>query len=186
VAHVADAQDAVQWRVEDGGNGHCHTADFPVEEVSWNTVQEFLSVTGMRLPIGAEWEYAYRAGTSTAYHGDRSRPGGTNDDGHLQEIAWHQGNSSGQVHAVGQRHANGLGLYYIAGNVWEFVQDWYSQAYCQHSPPIDPQGAPTGTARVVRGGSWYHHTPNCRASTRVVYERHVSDPDQGFRVARNP
>ncbi|MEY3021095.1 MAG: hypothetical protein RIS86_291, partial [Planctomycetota bacterium] len=117
----------------------------PVEVVSWNTIQGFLSATGMRLPTEAEWEYAYRAGTTTAYHGWAGQPGWTNDDSLAGTIAWYSSNASSQTRPVGGKAANGFGLHDMAGNVHEWVSDWYLSNYYASSPLEDPQGPTSGS-----------------------------------------
>jgi formylglycine-generating enzyme required for sulfatase activity len=156
----------------------------PVEEVSWNTIQGFLTATGLRLPTEAEWEYAYRAGTTTAFHGWSGQPAGTNDDSLMGNIAWYSSNSSSQTRPVGGKAANGLGLHDMTGNVWEWVNDWYGgySSAAQTNPP----GPSSGTSRVFRGGSWIQETGSARSSYRLAYTPSYADSDFGFRVARNP
>jgi formylglycine-generating enzyme required for sulfatase activity len=158
----------------------------PVERVSWNTIQGFLTQTGMRLPTEAEWEYAYRAGTTTAFHGFTGYLGGTNDDALLGNIAWYTSNSNSQTRPVGGKLGNGFGLHDMAGNVYEWVNDWYSSSYYSSSPQNNPTGPATGTSRVVRGGSWYDLSSGCRASNRNRYTPSYSYNFVGFRVARTP
>jgi len=143
----------------------------PVEQVSWNTIQPFLSQTGMRLPTEAEWEYAYRAGTTTAFHGFTGQLGGTNDDNLLGEIAWYSVNTGYLTRPVGGKLGNGFGLHDMAGNVQEWVNDWYAQ-----------------DRKSVRGGSVFPQFSafHCRASYRNNGIPTVSYSDVGFRVARTP
>jgi formylglycine-generating enzyme required for sulfatase activity len=156
----------------------------PVEKVSWNTIQGFLSATGLRLPTEAEWEYAYRAGTTTAFHSMPEFPNGTNDDAQVGNIAWFSSNSASQTRPVGGKAANALGLHDMSGNVQEWVNDWYSD-YAS-SPSTNPPGPATGTARVLRGGSWSFDTRFLRSSIRGANPPGVSYDYVGFRVARNP
>jgi formylglycine-generating enzyme required for sulfatase activity len=159
----------------------------PLERVSWEMIQDFLGTTGLRLPTDAEWEYAYRAGTTTAFHSMPGNPNGTNDDNQLGTIAWFSSNSADQTRPVGQKAGNGFGLHDMSGNVWEWVNDWYGENYYVSSPPVNPQGPSSGPLRVFRGGSWYDKSDYCRSSRRLS-----SDPSfdfitfLGFRVARNP
>jgi len=161
-----------------------------VEQVSWNTIQGFLSQTGMRLPTEAEWEYAYRAGTTTAFHGYTGQLSGTNDDNLLGNIAWFGsccgGNANDQTRPVGGKLGNGFGLHDMSGNVLEWVNDWYGGNYYSTSPPVNPQGPSSGTFRVLRGGDWYYGSSFCRASFRVDYDPDYSLDGIGFRVARTP
>jgi len=158
----------------------------PVENVSWNTVQGFLSQTGMRLPTEAEWEYAYRAGTTTAFHGYTGQVSGTNNDSLLGNIAWFDSNSNSQTRPVGGKLGNGFGLHDMSGNVWEWVNDWYEENYYSTSPSLNPQGPSSGTFRVLRGGSWGDDSNSCRASRRLSLYPDDALPDVGFRVARTP
>jgi formylglycine-generating enzyme required for sulfatase activity len=135
----------------------------------------------MRLPSEAEWEYACRAGTTTAFNN------GSSDDATVGTIAWYGTNSSDQTHAVGGKAANALGLYDMAGNVWEWVNDWYYDgSYYSVSPSTNPPGPVSGSARVLRGGSWRFDAYTVRSSYRAA-----SGPDSpnfiyGFRAARAP
>jgi formylglycine-generating enzyme required for sulfatase activity len=157
----------------------------PVERVSWNDIQPFCSNNGFRLPTEAEWEYAYRAGTTTAFHGWAANPGGTNDDSQLGTIAWFFGNSSGQTRPVAGKAANGFGLYDMAGNVFEWCQDW-SGNYASVAQ-TNPTGPGSGRSRVLRGAGWSFLSDYCRASYRGVgYEPGVRHDRIGFRVARTP
>ncbi len=163
----------------------------PVEQVSWNTIQGFLTQTGMRLPTEAEWEYAYRAGTTTAFHGFTGYLSGTNGDNLLGNIAWYyQGSCSNgaqcQTRPVGGKLGNGYGLHDMSGNVWEWVNDWYSGNYYSGSPQNNPPGPTTGTYRVVRGGSWVSSSNYCRASDRYYFTPSLTSDRVGFRVARTP
>jgi formylglycine-generating enzyme required for sulfatase activity len=158
----------------------------PVEKVSWNTVQGFLSATGMRLPTEAEWEYACRAGTTTAFHGWPAQTAGTNNDTLVGNIAWFSSNSSGQTRPVGGKAPNGFGLHDMSGNVWEWVNDWYSGSYYASSPSTNPPGPATGSARVLRGGSWFFDAGVLRSSDRLGGAPGGSNGDLGFRVARTP
>ena len=158
----------------------------PVEQVSWNTIQGFLTQTGMRLPTEAEWEYAYRAGTTTAFHGFTGYLSGTNDESLLGNIAWFISNSNTQTRPVGGKLGNGYGLHDMSGNVWEWVKDWYSSSYYSSSPQNNPQGPTTGDGRVVRGGYWGLASQGCRASTRDLDHPGSSNFGIGFRVARTP
>jgi formylglycine-generating enzyme required for sulfatase activity len=160
--------------------------DRPVEKVSWNTIQGFLVQTGMRLPTEAEWEYAYRAGTTTAFHGYTGNLSGTNADNLVGNIGWYSANSNSQTRPVGGKLANGYGLHDMSGNVWEWVNDWWSSSYYSSSPQNNPTGPASGAIRVVRGGSWGYFTVFLRAS-----DRYDDSPDNaysyiGFRVARAP
>ena len=163
----------------------------PVERVSWNMIQGFLSQTGMRLPTEAEWEYAYRAGTTTAFHGFTGYLSGTNDDSLLGNIAWYyQGSCSNgaqcQTRPVGGKLGNGYGLHDMSGNVWEWVNDWWSSVYYSSNPQNNPTGPTTGTFRVVRGGYWNNDSNFCRASNRYFYTPTLTNLFIGFRVARTP
>jgi formylglycine-generating enzyme required for sulfatase activity len=157
----------------------------PVERVSWKTIQSFLAQTGMRLPTEAEWEYAYRAGTTTAFHGYTGKLSGTNDDTLVGNIAWYNANSNTQTRPVGGKLANGYGLHDMAGNVNEWVNDWYGDY--SGAPQTDPTGPASGASRVVRGGSWFVNPYDLRASDRdyvtpvLPYYGGI-----GFRVARAP
>jgi formylglycine-generating enzyme required for sulfatase activity len=160
----------------------------PVEMVSWNMIQGFNTATGLRLPTEAEWEYAYRAGTTTAFHSFSGYPNGTNNDTLIGNIAWISSNSNNQTRPVGQKKANALGLHDMSGNVWEWVNDWWSETYYQTSPPTNPPGPSTGLYRVLRGGGWSDDSRGCRSSAR-----YADPPDvdmnlylRGFRAARNP
>jgi len=156
----------------------------PVERVSWNTIQGFLSQTGMRLPTEAEWEYAYRAGTTTAFHGYTGQEGGTNTDGLLGNIAWFTSNSNSQTRPVGGKLGNGFGLHDMSGNVSEWVNDWYGNYSA--GPQTNPPGPSFGSSRVLRGSNWNGFSLFCRASDRSYDGPDTPRTFIGFRVARTP
>jgi len=135
----------------------------PVDSVPWEGAQEFCkklsAKTGktVQLPTEAQWEYACRAGTKTRfYSGDA--------EGDLDRVAWYGANSKGLTHPVGQKGANAWGLYDMHGNVWEWCQDWYGEYAA--GAATDPQGAASGPARVLRGGSWNGGPGGCRSACR--------------------
>jgi formylglycine-generating enzyme required for sulfatase activity len=158
----------------------------PVERVSWDMIQGFLTATGMRLPTEAEWEYACRAGTTTAFHGWPAQTAGTNDDTLVGNIAWFSSNSNSQTRPVGGKAPNGFGLHDMSGNVFEWVNDWYSDSYYASSPSTNPPGPATGSHRVLRGGSWNLVTIFLRSSLRSNLTPGNTFNTIGFRVARAP
>jgi formylglycine-generating enzyme required for sulfatase activity len=174
-----------QWVARMGSNpsyfaGQSDSANRPVEQVSWNTIQGYLSATGMRLPSEAEWEYACRAGTTAAFNN------GSSDDATVGTIAWYSSNSGSQTHAVGGKAANALGLYDMSGNVYEWVNDWYGSTYYSVSPSTNPLGPVSGSTRVLRGGAWGNLTDIVRSSCRIVNTPDFTYGGLGFRVARAP
>ena len=161
----------------------------PVEQVSWNMIAGaggFMAQTGMRLPTEAEWEYAYRAGTTTAFHGFTGYLNGTNDDTLVGNIAWYSSNSNNQTRPVGGKAANGFGLHDMAGNVFEWVSDWYLSSYYASSPAQNPPGPASGMSRVLRGGSWPYLTNYLRSSYRFSGTPGLTFNVFGCRAARNP
>lgn len=173
-----------QWEAVVGNNPSKFKGDpnRPVETVSWDDAQEFLRRLGekdgkpYRLPTEAEWEYAARAGTTTAYcFGD--------DPKLLREYGWYDENSGGRARAVGQLEANAWGLHDVHGNVWEWVQDWYADNYYQQSGLIDPKGPEEGQYRVVRGGSWNDDALDLRVSVRRWVDPGYRFVSIGFRCA---
>jgi formylglycine-generating enzyme required for sulfatase activity len=156
-----------------------HGDDRPVENVSWNDVQEFLKRLNARndgyryrLPTEAEWEYAARAGSTEDRVAD------------LDEVAWHSENSGSETHPVGQKRANGWGLYDMFGNVWEWCADWYYAYYYASSPVDDPQGPTSGSLHVLRGGSWYYLPGVVRPAFRYRYFPGDRLQVAGFRLVR--
>ena len=159
----------------------------PVEQVSWNMIAGaggFMAQTGMRLPTEAEWEYAYRAGTTTAFHGFTGYLSGTNDATLVGNIAWWSSNSNGQTRPVGGKAANGFGLHDMAGNVWEWVDDRYGSY--SSGAQTNPTGPTTGSFRVLRGGSRYYDSNILRASFRTYTTPDNAYNDVGCRAARSP
>ena len=157
-----------EWRDIMGDNPSHFTQcgdDCPVENVSWDDTQHFLAKlnqkTGKqyRLPKEAEWEVACYGGSQTEYCGG-------ND---IDAVAWYNGNSGGQTHPVGQKQANGYGLYDMSGNVWEWMDDCW-EGDCE--------------GRVMRGGSWDSTPRNVSAVFRYWYDTSIRTIIIGFRLAR--
>jgi formylglycine-generating enzyme required for sulfatase activity len=136
---------------------------------------------GYRMPTEAEFEYAYRAGTTTgSYNGDISQCTGT--DPVADAIGWYSGNSGGAVALVKGKAKNAWGLYDMAGNVWEWSHDW-NESVLGSDPVTDPSPL-SGTDRVVRGGSWSSAPANLRAADRGNVSSTPSSDDIGFRCLR--
>ena len=145
---------------------------------------------GYRLPMDAEWEYAYRAGTRTAFYNGGISQTGCDSDPNLIEIAWYCNNAGSTTHIVSPLNGvdgkapNAWGLYDMAGNVYEWVWDWYQSDYYTSSPPSDPLGG-TGSYRVGRGGSWSDSARSCRAALRSGVAPGLRVSALGFRPSRS-
>ena len=153
------------WQAVMGSNPSNFKGDnLPVEKVSWNDCQEFISklnsLTGrkFRLPTEAEWEYAARGGK-------KSRGYQYSGSSNISDVAWYYGNSDIKPHTVGTKQANELGIYDMSGNVWEWCQDRYGSY--SSSSQTNPTGSDSGSVRVLRGGGWFHYAEDCRLSYRV-------------------
>ena len=165
------------WKEVMGANPSFYKGcdECPVEQVSWNDIQEFLQKAGalhkvrFRLPTEEEWEYAARGGRQSqnlAYAGSK-RAGA---------VAWYHGNTE-RPNRVGRKKANELGLHDMSGNVWEWCQDLY-QPYpgCKGKASLD---------RILRGGSWRNYDQFCRVSNRNQEKPEKRDYQYGFRLARD-
>ncbi len=157
-----------------GGDQH------PVACVSWNEASAFAAwlnkknggAMGFRLPTEAEWEYACRnRGENVLYCGG-------ND---IDAVAWYSGNCGHKTHEVGGKKHNGIGIYDMSGNVWEWCQDWYG-AYAGDQRQ-NPTGPNSGTDRVLRGGSWYGAAGYCRSTYRYRFRPGHRRAYFGFRLA---
>jgi formylglycine-generating enzyme required for sulfatase activity len=176
-----------RWK---GGNN-------PVEQVRWSDAVRFCNkrseleglkpcydlktwkcdfdADGYRLPTEAEWEYACRAGTSTAYFfGD--------DATKLGDYAWFDKNSGGRPRPVGQKQPNAWGLHDVCGNVWEWCNDFYAVDYYNESPPTDPRGPDAGQTKVVRGGAWRFSAQRCRSGYRYNENPGYADVCFGYDI----
>ena len=141
------------------------------DDFKW-TVTPNPKSNGFRLPTDLEWEYAAKGGLSR----DTFAYSGSND---LDAVGWYGDNSSSRTQGVGQKKANGAGIYDMSGNVWEWCYDWYGDL-----PAPTPLGA-GGSARVLRGGSWSGNALHCRVSNRFGYVPTDRDDYLGFRLARS-
>lgn len=168
----------------------------PVEQVSWNDVQEFISrlnrkesTDRYRLPTEAEWEYAARAGSTNRFHfGD--------DEARLGEYAWYHANAGRRTRPVATKLPNAWGLYDMYGNVSEWVNDWWS-GY-EWDPGWSDDGYPSGYvtdpsgpsspafSRVNRGGNWFSRADHCRSAFRTAQPPDDRFHSLGFRLARTP
>ena len=194
-----------QWRAVMGANPsffqNCGE-NCPVESVSWDDVQEFLEQLNAqttdgytyRLPTEAEWEYAARAGSETAFcEGDITEPEG--NDPILNTLGWYYENSNAGYagcyewsdgrccgpQPVRGKNPNVWGLYDMHGNVYEWCSDWYG-AY-PTTNVSDPLGPSSGAYRVLRGGSWFNYARYCRSANRHGNRPGYRNGDNGFRLA---
>ena len=163
------------WEAVMGSNpSHFKGAQNPVENVSWNDCQEFVSrlnsLTGrtFRLPTEAEWEYAARGGNQSLHY----KYSGSNN---IDEVAWYYNNSGSTTHEVGTKSPNELGIYDMSGNVYEWCSDWYG-GYSAGAQ-TNPQGPSSGSYRVLRGGSWSNNARDCRVSYRSS-----NGPNYGIKI----
>ena len=174
-----------EWKAVMGDNPSRFKGDkLPVEQVSWNDIQEFIKKlnqkeggTKYRLPTEAEWEYAARAGSNSKWSfGD--------NESQLGDYAWYGSNSNSQTHPVGQKKPNKYGLYDVHGNVWEWVQDWYDSNYYSSSPKTDSKGPSSGSYRVIRGGGWDSYAEITRSANRGYDNPEGGSYNIGFRLVR--
>jgi formylglycine-generating enzyme required for sulfatase activity len=164
-----------QWKSVMGDNpSHFKGNDKPVDSVTWDDCQSFIKKVNnslkceSRLPTEAEWEYACRAGTTWDY-------GGT---GQLDGMGWYDGNSGQTTHSIGKKSANSWGFYDMHGNVWEWCFDWEGPLMYG----TDPNGPPSGSRRVLRGGSWSYNADCSKSFNRGRNFPNAVREDFGFRL----
>lgn len=154
--------------------------DCPVENVSWNDVQKFIiklnnmeGTDKYRLPTETQWEYAARSG------GKQEDYPGTLSESELGDYAWYYVNSGGKTHPVGQKKPNGLGLYDMSGNVWQWV-DWCDSHWAgQH-----PVGPSSSSFQIRRGGCYLNYAGGCRTTYSHPDTPTFRSDRIGFRLAR--
>ncbi len=173
----------LQWKAIMGNNPSKFQGDnLPVDDVSWNTVQEFIlklnALTGKtyRLPTEAEWEYAAGGGDLSG-----TKFSGTNLDVELGAYAWTEENSNAVPHPVGTKKPNKLGLYDMSGNVWEWCSDWLGDYNPEFK--LNPTGPVSGVRKTNRGGSWKHEYRFCTTKHRGGYDPGSFNNRIGFRLA---
>ena len=164
----------------DNNPSHFKGDNKPVEEVSWDDCQEFISklnvATGkhFRLPTEAEWEFAARGGNNSRHY----QYSGSNN---INDVAWYDGNSGNTTHDVASKQPNELGIYDMSGNVWEWCNDWYGKY--NNMPQTNPTGPTSGSIRVRRGGGWCYFAGYCRSSYRNSYTPGFRSDFLGLRLA---
>jgi formylglycine-generating enzyme required for sulfatase activity len=183
------------------GSNPAHFADFagggpdhPVEQVTWDRAVEFCrrlsdladekqSRRRYRLPTEAEWEYACRAGTTTAFNiGSSLSSDAANIDGRIPYGGSSVGRCLHRTTKIGTYRANRFGLHDMHGNVWEWCADWYDGHYYQECPQHDPLGPATGDFRILRGGSWEDSAKHARSAVRLRFTPDHHNQTIGFRV----
>jgi formylglycine-generating enzyme required for sulfatase activity len=183
-----------QWSAIMGDNPSFFSGcgdDCPVEQVSWDDTQQFIwrlnqleGANRYRLPTEAEWEYACRGGSISAFASGQISSLDCENDTKLAEVGWFCGNSAKTIHPVAQKKANAWGLYDMHGNVSELCRDWYGEY-----PPdqiTDPKGPSSGIDRAVRGGGWDSKARHCRSACRGAVSSGQKINDVGFRLVRMP
>lgn len=145
------------------------------------------------LPTEAEWEYACRAETTTAFHYGKSLSSAqANFRGDEPYGGGDRGPNLGRTTKVGSYQPNAFGLYDMHGNVWEWCKDWYKEDYYRESPLRDPHGPAKadkrveGGTHVERGGSWFDAAKTCRSALRGLGRLDEFGGDRGFRVVLRP
>ena len=186
-----------QWQAVMGYNPSNFKGDTrPVEKVSWNDAKEFCNKLNEKyagklpegykfdLPTEAQWEYACRAGTTTALNNGKNLTDEKYNCKNLAEVAWYYyRDKENQTHPAGLKHPNALGLYDMHGNVWEWCRDWHAG---YEGDSTDPVGPSSGSNRVIRGGSWSDYARNCRSAYRYNYGPGSRYNALGFRLALVP
>jgi formylglycine-generating enzyme required for sulfatase activity len=168
---------SIKSRTHDSYYGDVIYTEFPVIWVNWDDAKAYCQWAGRRLPTEAEWEKAAR-GTD-----DRVYPwGNLSPTCALGNFGLKDGNCVGDTSKVGSypRGVSPYGALDMVGNVWEFVSDWYDESYYSTSPSQNPLGPDSGSAHVIRGGSWYFDTPRVSAVNRAWYVGPGGD-NLGFR-----
>ena len=163
----------------------------PVEQVSWDDVQQFIQKLNRkedtdkyRLPTEAEWEYACRAGSTTAFPTGNITELQCDRDPNLDAIGWYCWNSKNVIKPVAQKKPNAWGLYDMAGNVQEWCRDWFG--VYPYDEVTNPKGSPSGSYRVMRGGAWYSPARDTRCASRFGSPPHYRFRHIGFRLCRTP
>jgi len=153
----------------------------PIVNVSWDDAVAFCQWAGGRLPTEAEWEYAARAGGKIIKYpnGNSINHDDANYDGTGGRDRWES------TSPVGSFPPNGLGLYDMAGNVFEWCQDRYHANYYGSSPPLNPRGPSSGVARVLRGGSWGSSPGYLRCAIRGAGGPTIRNNYYGFRCSQD-
>lgn len=172
------------------------TDNNPVVCVSWNDANAYINWKNLksglryRLPTEAEWEYAARSGgRKYKYSWGNSAPSGNIADESAKlifpRLTILDGYNDGytQTAPAGNFQPNEAGLYDMSGNAWEWVQDWYEEAYYKSSPRENPEGPAGGKLKIIRGGSWGYGPKAARTTYRGGYFQAIGNDDFGFRLA---